>query len=152
MREWSKPASTLFLGSSLRVLCLFVYLSKIPLNYTYDGMVFASRVENDHVRLWDLFHPHHLLYTFLGRMVFRLGKGPRRYLGWSSDPPVYGYSHRADRRIDRLPSVGPGNRKPACGRLDGIGIGLLLSVTGIFQLRLECGYSLPLLRFSPGMC
>jgi hypothetical protein len=74
MREWNKPASTFFLGSGLWLLCLFVYLSKIPLNYTYDGMVFASRVENDHARLWDLFHPHHLLYTFLGRMVFLWGK------------------------------------------------------------------------------
>ncbi len=74
MREWNKPAATIFFGSGLVILCLFVYLSKIPLNYTYDGMVFASRVENDHVSLWDLFHPHHLLYTFLGRMVFLWGR------------------------------------------------------------------------------
>ncbi len=74
MREWNKPASTFFLGFGLWVVCLFVYLSKIPINYTYDGMVFAARVEKDHIRLWDLFHPHHILYTFLGRMVFFWGK------------------------------------------------------------------------------
>ena len=74
MREWTKPASTGLLGLSLLFLCLFVYLSKIPLNYTYDGMVFAARVENEHAHLWDLFHPHHLLYTFLGHLLFLWGK------------------------------------------------------------------------------
>ena len=74
MREWTKPAGTGLLGLSVLFLCLFVYLSKIPLNYTYDGMVFAARVENVHVHFWDLFHPHHLLYTFLGHLLFLWGK------------------------------------------------------------------------------
>src|SRR6185295_2259075 len=74
MREWSKPASTLLFGLGLLILCFCVYLSNLPVNYTYDGMVFASRVENPHVRPWDLFHPHHLLYTFLGHLLFLWGK------------------------------------------------------------------------------
>ncbi|HTA76858.1 MAG TPA: hypothetical protein VK791_06865, partial [bacterium] len=74
MREWSKPVSTLLLGFGLWLFCVFIYLSHIPLNYTYDGMVFASRVERDNLPLWDMFHPHHLIYTFLGRLVFLWGK------------------------------------------------------------------------------
>jgi hypothetical protein len=74
MREWSKPASTLLLGLGLWVFCLCVYLSNLPVNYTYDGMVFASYVEQDHLPLWHYFHPHHLLYTFLGRLFFLWGR------------------------------------------------------------------------------
>jgi hypothetical protein len=74
MREWSKPASTLLLGFGLLVICVYIYLSHTPLNYTYDGMVFASRVERDNVPLWDMFHPHHLIYTYLGRLFFLWGR------------------------------------------------------------------------------
>ncbi len=74
MREWSKPASTFLLGLGLWAFCFCVYLSHLPVNYTYDGMVFASRVESDHLPLWDYFHPHHLIYTFLGRLIFLWGR------------------------------------------------------------------------------
>jgi hypothetical protein len=74
MREWSKPAVTLILGMGLSLFCFSVYLSNLPVNYTYDGMVFASKVEGDHYPLWDYFHPHHLLYTFLGRLLFLWGR------------------------------------------------------------------------------
>ena len=74
MREWSRPAITLILGLGLGLFCLSVYLSNLPVNYTYDGMVFASKVEGDHFPLWDYFHPHHLLYTFLGRLLFLWGR------------------------------------------------------------------------------
>jgi hypothetical protein len=74
MREWSKPVSTLLLGFGLLTFCVYVYLSHTPLNYTYDGMVFAARVERDNVPLWDMFHPHHLIYTYLGRLFFLWGR------------------------------------------------------------------------------
>ncbi len=74
MREWTKPASTLLLGFGLGVFCLFVYLSHLPVNYTYDGMVFSARIENPDTPLYDLFHPHHLIYTLLGRLFFLWGK------------------------------------------------------------------------------
>lgn len=74
MREWSKLASTLLLGFCLWTFCFCVYLSNLPVNYTYDGMVFASHIESDKYPLWDYFHPHHLLYTFLGRLVFLWGR------------------------------------------------------------------------------
>lgn len=74
MRDWSKPAATLLLGFGLAVFCFCVYLSNLPVNYTYDGMVFASRVEREDTSLYDLFHPHHLLYTILGRLVFLWGR------------------------------------------------------------------------------
>jgi hypothetical protein len=74
MREWNKPATTLLLGLTLWFFCFCVYLSHLPVNYTYDGMVFASRVEGGNLPLWDYFHPHHLLYTFLGRLIFLWGK------------------------------------------------------------------------------
>ncbi|HVZ81404.1 MAG TPA: hypothetical protein VHE12_11515 [bacterium] len=74
MRDWSKPAFTLLLGMALCFFCLNLYLSNLPVNYTYDGMVFASKVESDHFPLWDYFHPHHLLYTFLGRLLFLWGR------------------------------------------------------------------------------
>lgn len=74
MREWTKPAGTLLLGLSLLFFCLLIYLSHIPINYTYDGMVFAARIEREHAPLWIYFHPHHLLYTFLGRLIFLWGK------------------------------------------------------------------------------
>lgn len=73
MREWSKPVSTLLLGFGLWLLCVFIYLSHTPLNFTYDGMVFASRVERSNVPLWDMFHPHHLIYIYLGRLFFLWG-------------------------------------------------------------------------------
>lgn len=74
MREWSKPASTLLFGFGIWIFCLCVYLSNLPLNYTYDGMVFASHIEREHLALWNFFHPHHLIYTFLGRLIFLWGK------------------------------------------------------------------------------
>lgn len=74
MREWSKPISTLLVGFAVWLFCLFIYLSHTPLNYTYDGMVFASRIERDTTPLWDIFHPHHLIYAFLGRLVYLWGK------------------------------------------------------------------------------
>ena len=63
----------MLLGLSLWTLCFYVYLSKQPVNYTYDGMVFASRIENPQTPLYDLFHPHHLIYTFLGRLFYLWG-------------------------------------------------------------------------------
>lgn len=74
MRDWSKPAITLLFGFGLLLACTFVYLSKVPLNFTYDGMVFASHIERDHEPLWNFFHPHHLIYTFLGRLLFLWGR------------------------------------------------------------------------------
>ena len=74
MREWNKTATTLLLGLVLWTFCLVIYLSHLPLNYTYDGMVFASHVERGDLPLWDYFHPHHLIYTFLGRLFFLWGK------------------------------------------------------------------------------
>src|SRR5581483_3291292 len=74
MREWNKPACTFLLSVSLCLFFICLYLSHLPLNYTYDGMVFASHIERDHQPLWDYFHPHHLIYTFLGRLIFLWGK------------------------------------------------------------------------------
>lgn len=74
LREWNKPATTLVLGLGLWAFCTCVYLSNLPVNYTYDGMVFASHIEREHEALWNYFHPHHLLYTFLGRLVFLWGR------------------------------------------------------------------------------
>ena len=73
MRDWSKSASTLFLVLCLGSACFCVYLSHLPINHTYDGMVFASLVEQKAIPLQELFHPHHLIYNFLGRMIFLWG-------------------------------------------------------------------------------
>jgi len=62
------------LGFGLWTICFFVYLSHIPVSYTYDGMIFSARIENLATPLYDLFHPHHLIYTILGRSIFLLGK------------------------------------------------------------------------------
>lgn len=74
MREWSKPFSTLLIGFSVWLFCVFIYLSHLPINYTYDGMVFASRIEQGNTPIWDMFHPHHLIYILLGRLFFLWGK------------------------------------------------------------------------------
>ena len=74
MRDWTKPAVTFLLSLGLFALCLFVYLSKLPVNFTYDGMVFAERVENSDTPLYKFFHPHHLIYAFLGRLFYLWGR------------------------------------------------------------------------------
>jgi len=74
MREWSKPATTLLLGLGLGAFCLYFYLSHLSFNYTFDGLAFSSQVEKDDTPTWLFFHPHHLIYTFLGRLFFVWGK------------------------------------------------------------------------------
>jgi hypothetical protein len=73
MRDWSRSTTTLFLAFCLGTSCFCVYLTYLPINHTYDGMVFASLIEQKEVPFWELFHPHHLLYNFLGRMIFLWG-------------------------------------------------------------------------------
>jgi hypothetical protein len=74
MREWNKPASTLLFGLSLWTICFYVYLSHLSFNYTFDGLAMSSQAEKDNLPLWLYFHPHHLLYTFLGRLFFLWGR------------------------------------------------------------------------------
>ncbi len=74
MREWSKPAATLLLGFGLGISCLYLYLSHLSFNYTFDGLAFSAQVEKDNLPLHLYFHPHHLLYTFLGRLFFLWGR------------------------------------------------------------------------------
>jgi hypothetical protein len=74
MREWSKPAGTLLIGFGLWTFCLYIYLAHLSFNYTLDGLAYSKQVEQDNLPLWLYFHPHHLLYTFLGRLVFLWGK------------------------------------------------------------------------------
>ena len=74
MREWNKPASTLLIGFGLWTLCLYLYLSHLSFNYTFDGLAMSGQVEKDSTPLYLFFHPHHLLYTFLGRLFFLWGK------------------------------------------------------------------------------
>ncbi len=74
MREWNKPASTLLLGFGLWTLCLYLYLSHLSFNYTFDGLAMSGQVEKDSTPLYLFFHPHHLLYTFLGRLFFLWGR------------------------------------------------------------------------------
>ena len=73
MRDWAKPAATFFLAMALGAACFCVYLSHLAINHTYDGMVFASLIEQKDPSFWDLFHPHHLIYNFLGRLFFLWG-------------------------------------------------------------------------------
>lgn len=74
MREWSKPATTLLIGFSFGVLCFYLYLSHLSFNYTFDGLAMSGEVEKDTTPLYLFFHPHHLLYTFLGRLFFLWGR------------------------------------------------------------------------------
>jgi len=62
------------LGFGLWVICFYTYLSYLPATYTYDGMVFASKIESAHVPLRYIFPPHHLLYNFLGRCLYFWGR------------------------------------------------------------------------------
>ncbi|HET9870067.1 MAG TPA: glycosyltransferase family 39 protein, partial [bacterium] len=73
MRDWAKPATTLFLALGLGGACFCVDLTHLAVNHTYDGMVFASLIEQRHPSAWDLFHPHHLIYNWLGRQFFLFG-------------------------------------------------------------------------------
>jgi hypothetical protein len=73
MRDWAKPATTFFMALVLGAVCFCVYLSHLAINHTYDGMVFASLIEQPQVSFWQLFHPHHLIYNFLGRLFFLWG-------------------------------------------------------------------------------
>ena len=74
MREWNKSASTLLLGFGLLILCFYYYLSHLSFEFTFDGLAFAGQVEKDNEPLWIYFHPHHLLYTFLGRLFYLWGR------------------------------------------------------------------------------
>ncbi len=74
MREWSKLATTLLLGFGLGIFFLYLYLSHLSFNYTFDGLAFSAQVEKDNLPLHLYFHPHHLLYTFLGRLFFLWGR------------------------------------------------------------------------------
>ena len=74
MHQWSKAALTLLLGLGLWLFCFYLYMSHLPFNYTFDGLAFASQVEKNNEPLWVFFHPHHLIYTFLGKLVFLWGR------------------------------------------------------------------------------
>lgn len=74
MREWTKPATTLLLAVGLGIFCLYFYLSHLSFNYTFDGLAMSSEVEKDSTPLWLFFHPHHLIYAFLGRLFFLWGR------------------------------------------------------------------------------
>ena len=75
MREWSKPASTLLLGFGLWLFCVFIYLSHIPLNSTPMTAWFSPRILKGTTHLSGIcFIPTHLIYTFLGRLLFLWGK------------------------------------------------------------------------------
>ncbi|MGH7739617.1 MAG: hypothetical protein ACREL1_05670 [bacterium] len=75
MRDWAKLASTFFLALVLGASSVCVYLSHLAINHTYDGMVFASLIEQRHPSNFQIFHPHHLIYNFLGRLFFLWGHG-----------------------------------------------------------------------------
>jgi hypothetical protein len=74
MREWNKPATTLLLAFTLFTFCLYAYFSHLSFYYTLDGLAYSAQVEKDHLPIYLYFHPHHLLYTFLGRLIFLLGR------------------------------------------------------------------------------
>ena len=74
MRDRLHPFPTLLAATALGLGALFFYFSYLPINHTYDGMVYASYVESPHTTAWQLFHPHHLLYNPLGRALYQWGR------------------------------------------------------------------------------
>ncbi len=74
MRDFGKMATTLLLGFGLLIVCLYTYLSHLPFNYTLDGLAFSAQVEKENVPLWVFFHPHHLIYTYMGKLFFVWGR------------------------------------------------------------------------------
>jgi len=70
----STTLTTLLTAYALTLAALVFDLSHLPINHTYDGMVFASYVESPDTSAWDLFHPHHLLYNPLGRALYLWGQ------------------------------------------------------------------------------
>jgi hypothetical protein len=74
MRDRLHPFPTLLTAVSLWLAGLAFYLSHLPINHTYDGMVYASYVESPQTTAWQLFHPHHLLYNPMGRFIYQWGR------------------------------------------------------------------------------
>ena len=67
------PFPTVLVAVLLWLSVLAFYLSHLPINHTYDGMVYASYVETPTTPVYQLFHPHHLLYNPLGRYFYQWG-------------------------------------------------------------------------------
>ncbi len=55
-----------------------IYLLFPTKNYYWDGINFASTIENSHGLSSTLIHPHHLLYNVLGYFIYSLTQGA----GW----------------------------------------------------------------------
>jgi len=73
MRDKLHPLPTVLTAVLLWLVTLAFYLSHLPINHTYDGMVYASYVESPTTTAYQLFHPHHLLYNPLGRLFYQWG-------------------------------------------------------------------------------
>lgn len=73
MREKLHPLPTLVLAVFLWLGALGFYLAHLPINHTYDGMVYATYVESAATPAYQIFHPHHLLYNPLGRLFYQWG-------------------------------------------------------------------------------
>ena len=61
-------------GFGLIALCFYAYLSRLSFNYTLDGLAYAGHVEKPNPLPWVYFHPHHLVYGLLGRVVYVWGQ------------------------------------------------------------------------------
>jgi len=55
-----------------------VYILFPTKNYYWDGISFASTIENSHALSLTLIHPHHLLYNVFGYLMYSLARG----VGW----------------------------------------------------------------------
>jgi hypothetical protein len=72
-RTWIQPATTLILALCLAGFWIYAYLSRLSFNYTLDGLAYAGHVEKPNPLPWVYFHPHHLIYGLLGRVVYLWG-------------------------------------------------------------------------------
>jgi hypothetical protein len=73
MRDDLHPFPTVLVATFLWLGALGFYLGHLPINHTYDGMVYASYVESASTPAYQIFHPHHLLYNPLGRWFYQWG-------------------------------------------------------------------------------